>query len=100
MRNELYHPGGFIPTAPAHNVAQAWDSATATYTRWDEQGNALETRPLTPDEIVALTPAPPPPNPAADALDAAAAAAANSLVADVRDLAVLLQSAADALRSQ
>lgn len=100
MKNTDYHPGGFNPSAPAFNRAAEWDTDAATFTRWDESGTVIESRPLTADEIAALTPPPPPPNPAADALDSAADQAEQSLIADVRDLAVQLRAAADALRGQ
>lgn len=75
-----------------------WDLDTSTYTR-EENGVVVSTRPLTAEEITALTPVAET-SPAADALDAAADQAAQSLIADVRDLAVQLRAAADALRGQ
>ena len=63
--------------------------------------SGLTVRPWQPGDTIPEGPAPEPePNPAADALDNAAATAANSLVADVRDLAAILPSAAAALRGQ
>jgi hypothetical protein len=47
-----YHEGGFKPTALAQNRASQIDAAGCT--RWDEQGNIVEQRPLTSTEQAAL----------------------------------------------
>lgn len=52
-----YHLGGFDPDAQAGNRAECWDGDAGTYTRWDTDGQELETRPLTADELAALAPA-------------------------------------------
>ena len=53
-RTEKYFPGGVKPGAPARNMAELLDSGAGTYTRWDEMGALIETRPLTADESAAL----------------------------------------------
>ena len=50
-----YYPGGFMPSAPAQNMAERLDIASG-FQRWDSDGNLTEARPLTPGEIAALTP--------------------------------------------
>ena len=85
-----FHVGGFLPS----------DVAAGTFTRWDVDGNVLEQRSLTQEEIAALTPPDPPANPQADAFDAMADEAEQSALADVRALAPLYRAAADALRGQ
>lgn len=54
--NEAFHNGRRV---------EAWDSDAGTFTRWDADGNVLEHRPLTADEIAAMTP---PPDPRAELL--------------------------------
>lgn len=54
--NEAFHNGRRV---------EAWDSDAGTFTRWDADGNIVEQRPLTVDEIAALTP---PPDPRAELL--------------------------------
>lgn len=44
-------------------LVERWGTDTGTYTRWDESGNAVESRPLSDAEIASLTP---PPNPRAE----------------------------------
>lgn len=54
MSRIIYHPGGYDPTATAENMAEQWDDAIQTYTAWDTSGNAIETRPYTPEETAAM----------------------------------------------
>jgi hypothetical protein len=51
-----YHPGGYLPDAPAKNVSEEWSHETETYTSWDENGAVVETRPLTEDERQMVAP--------------------------------------------
>lgn len=95
-----YHPGGFVPNAAAENKAEQYDESG--YTKWDRQGNVIERRPLTADEITALTPLPPVPT-ADDRLAAAtrALAALDNISApvlpiDVLDILTDLRSALEA----
>ena len=61
--NEVFSSGRLV---------EQWNGPAGTYTRWDADGNVMETRALTADELARLTPPPPQPVPAADALDSAA----------------------------
>ena len=56
----VYHMGGFDPQNPHDNMAERADVATGTFTRWDTSGRVIESRPLTADELAALTPTPDP----------------------------------------
>lgn len=99
MKHETYHLGGYIADHPSGNRAEEADLGAGTLTRWDADGNVVEQRALTADEIAALTP-PTPDNPQADAFDAMADEAEQSALADVRALADLYRAAAAALRGQ
>lgn len=55
MRNTVYHPGGYLPAAPAQNRAKEWDSDAGTYTTWDTAGTVAETRALTAEEVQRFT---------------------------------------------
>lgn len=55
---QRYRPGGYDPGISGHNLAEQIDTDTGTLTRYDRQGNVIESRPLTADEIAALTPPP------------------------------------------
>jgi hypothetical protein len=56
----FYHPGGYDPAAPAHNLAQQVSNGTqpgdppAGYTTWDTNGTVLVQRPLTAGESADL----------------------------------------------
>lgn len=60
MKREYYMAGGYIPAHPSGNKSEVWDTDAGTYTRWDEAGNVVESRPLTDAEIASLTPSPDP----------------------------------------
>ncbi len=45
---------------------ESWNGNTGTFTRWDGAGRVIESRPLTAEELAALTPAP---DPRAELLD-------------------------------
>jgi hypothetical protein len=53
MSATTYHPGGFLPTAPAGNEHERWDDATSTYTAWDQSGVQTTTRAYTAAETAA-----------------------------------------------
>jgi hypothetical protein len=55
MKRTVYYLGGFNPAAPAQNRAEEWDSAAGTYTRWDQAGTVVETRPLSAAEVADFT---------------------------------------------
>jgi hypothetical protein len=57
MRRERYGIGGFRPEHPSGGLVEAWDDV-AGYTRWDDAGVVIESRPLTPEERAVLTPDP------------------------------------------
>lgn len=57
MSFDVYGIGGFNPQAPNNNLIERHDLATGV-TRWDSDGNVIEQRTLTADEIAALTPPP------------------------------------------
>lgn len=61
--SSCYHLGGFDPSKPNGNLAEKADASTGTFTRWDPDGRVVEQRPLTVDEIAALTPPPQPLDP-------------------------------------
>jgi hypothetical protein len=65
-RDETYANGQVI-------AADVYDLESGTYTR-EEMGQVVSTRPLTADEIAALTPPPPPPPSPEERLAAAAQA--------------------------
>lgn len=44
-----YLSGGVIDDAPNKNIAELWDYDANTYTRFDEQGEVVETRPIEGD---------------------------------------------------
>lgn len=54
MRHDVYHLGGYDPTAPQDNLAASWDLTAGTYTGWNDDGTPAESRPLTPDETAWL----------------------------------------------
>lgn len=49
-----YHEGGFIPTAPAQNRHEQWDSTSGQYTSWNNAGSQVESRALTVAEALML----------------------------------------------
>lgn len=65
MKTSSYHPGGFDPSKANGNLAELSDLDAGTFTRWDRAGRVIESRPLTADEVAALTP---PPDPRAELL--------------------------------
>lgn len=54
--NDVYHPGGYDPAAPAHNIAERLtnDGSAPGYTAWDEAGKVTVQRALTASESQAL----------------------------------------------
>ena len=98
----VYGIGGYLPAKPNGNKVEESDLVAGTFTRWDADGNVLEARPLTTDEIAALTP-PPVVKSDAEKLEAAAAAlaeleniAAPVLATDVLDVLADLRTALEA----
>jgi len=55
-------------------IERRWDLSSGTYDEFDDAGTVTLSRPLTADEIAALTPPPPPPPSAEERLAAAAQA--------------------------
>lgn len=51
----VYRPPGYDPDLPNGNLAERWDLAAGTYTRYDDDGDVAETRPLSDDETENLT---------------------------------------------
>jgi hypothetical protein len=51
----VYYPGGYEPAATSPNRAEQWDLDTSTYTSWNPDGSTASQRPLTPEEVAALT---------------------------------------------
>lgn len=58
MKHTIFRAPGYIASHPTGNRSEERDTESGSYTRWDESGNVVETRPLTAEEIASLTPAP------------------------------------------
>ena len=71
-------------------LVERWDSDNGTLTRWDDNGAVTEQRPLTPDELAAVTPPPVPVDPLAALLTALEQA---TTMSDVQEAAATAREA-------